>query len=754
MFAVPGSKLPCDARRIPDRRAADETAKKAARDAGNPRWDKVKSPSGVKLATDDPGTHNDYLDEYRRRHRDKPVNLALAAGRSRLLIVDCDTPEQVAAFLADADADPDTQPTVTTPGARAETKPGEPERWNHHGGGHYYFVVPEGVELPDCPDKMAIGDGESTYDVKAGDSYALIPPSQRPEGDYRLTGTVEVAPGWLLDKIAEFGAARRERATRVRTDHDGGAVAEWGSQITWADILGGTDWMPTGKADTCGCDTWTAPGVHDSEKSATAHEPGCAVWTVSPDPPLHIWTSHSFEPFEECARVADTEGHFVTRLDAVAAVDFDGNTDAVMAEHGLFEEPATFTYEDLGLEDPKANGDNVNQRKGEATVGRTARVIRSTPADQIEDDAPTWAWEYAGAGRIMLGTLAIFAGRPAVGKSTAARWFAAGFTTGTHEGCFHGQPQTVAYIATEEPWNYTIKPSLRAAGADLSRVLHVYAEHDGKESRMLAVEDEQALTEHLLEVGATVVILDPLMGTIAGKTDIYRNNETREALDPWKRIAERIDGVVIGIAHLTKSPSGDPLAAIQGSSAFGEVARSVLAFAKDDDSNRVMSQTKNSAGPEDLALEYAIDTQNITTSTGKVAEVSKFAITGSSDRTVDDILRDKFRGRGGSSGGAAAGQWLAKYLADGPRWAAQGITDGERDGFTKHQLTRARRACQIESKKATGTDGKWYWATPEQIKAEELPPERGPVTLPDTVPVVKPDPFPGPARSEVDDKAE
>jgi hypothetical protein len=39
--------------------------------------------------------------------------------------------------------------------------------------------------------------------------------------------------------------------------------------------------------------------------------------------------------------------------------------------------------------------------------------------------------------------------RPGAGKSTAARYFAGGYSNGTLEGCFHGEPQNIAYIASE-----------------------------------------------------------------------------------------------------------------------------------------------------------------------------------------------------------------------------------------------------------------------------------------------------------------
>ena len=49
---------------------------------------------------------------------------------------------------------------------------------------------------------------------------------------------------------------------------------------------------------------------------------------------------------------------------------------------------------------------------------------------------------------------------------------------------------------------------------------------------------------------------------------------------------------MIGVVHLTKVPGSDIVAAINGSSAFGEVARAVIAFAKDpqsDNGERVLS---------------------------------------------------------------------------------------------------------------------------------------------------------------------
>jgi hypothetical protein len=279
--------------------------------------------------------------------------------------------------------------------------------------------------------------------------------------------------------------------------------------------------------------------------------------------------------------------------------------------------------------------------------GHAISFIRAT---DISDDIPTWVWHYNDKGRIQLATLSLFAGRPGAGKSTAARYFTAGYTKGTISGTWEGKPQSVCYIASEESREYIIKPGLRAVDADLSRVYFPQVTFSGSDDvPVLATRDEQKLTNLLIAHDIRVVIVDPIMSTISSTTDVHRNNETRAALEPWSRIAQRIDGVVHGIVHLNKAPGGDVVAAINGSSAFGEIARSVFAFAKDpesEDGHRVMSQEKNNAGEEDLALVYDIEKQIVRTDSSRTAEVARFVIVGESDRTVGDVLRDTSRSGG------------------------------------------------------------------------------------------------------------
>ena len=78
---------------------------------------------------------------------------------------------------------------------------------------------------------------------------------------------------------------------------------------------------------------------------------------------------------------------------------------------------------------------------------------------------------------------------------------------------------------------------------------------DGKAVRLLSVLDEAALTADFIERDISVVIVDPVMSTVGGKVDLNRNNEVRDYLEPWARIAEAINGMVLAIVHLSKAPA-------------------------------------------------------------------------------------------------------------------------------------------------------------------------------------------------------
>lgn len=734
MLCYPGTKKPFDGRTVQARSAADKAARDEAKAAGRRNWESIKSPSGLALATTDPAVLDGYLAQYAKvfNTAGEPVaiNLAIEVGGSGLVVVDADTPTQVCAFVA-ANGAPDAAavPTVSTPGSEVG---GE---MVHHDGGHYYFTLTD-AQREALPRNIGAFtcDDEDGFAVLWDRRYVLIPPSVRKEGGYKAVGACAPAPGWLLEQIGEHGRDRAQRAQHSAGQAAyNGPVAQWGSSVSWAEILTDTDWVPLGRPDNCGCETWTAPGPHGSAKSATAHEPGCVVFD-SADPPLKIWTDHDIAPFTEAVAA---HGQAVTRLRAVAAIHYDNDMGAAMEDLGLQDEPVTLSP---GQRD-EASEDSAGQRGLRITwaseiepapvpwlwvdisesmaAHRTADPFR---ADDVADVACVPAGQNWSApdvetnGRIACGMVSIAAGREGSGKSSFGIWLTAKITRGTLPGAHYGQPRKVFYLATEDSWQHTLVPRLVAAGADMTKVakIEVVVQEGSTVSLSLPL-DTELLTREITKHQVALVVVDPLMSTLGAGLDANGSRDVRTALEPLAAMADRTKAAVVGIAHFNKSKGLDSLSRITGSGAFKDIARAVFVFA-DDGAERVFSQRKNSVGRYDLpSLTYTIRSEFVDTPTGR-APAGVFQFTGIADRTVDDVLDDERQRRRPKT---PVQQFLIDYItkhADavtGEVDAANVIAAGEDQQFSAKQITDARnraRNPEISTRKlGYGKDGRNLW---------------------------------------------
>ncbi|MET7705451.1 AAA family ATPase [Micromonospora sp. NPDC005413] len=346
---------------------------------------------------------------------------------------------------------------------------------------------------------------------------------------------------------------------------------------------------------------------------------------------------------------------------------------------------------------------------------RPRRRLVLTAASDIEPEPVVWAWRHEddltdGSGRIPLGSLSVAAGREGTGKSSFGIWLAAMITRGTLPGSLYGQPRAVIYAAVEDSWKYTLVPRLIAAGADLTKVFRVEVVEDEQDGTTLSLPVDNSLLEReMRRVGAALLVLDPLMSTIGAGIDTHRERDVRVALDPLARLADRARCVVLGIAHFNKGAGTDPSSLITGSGAFKNVPRSVFGFAADPEGGRVMTQTKNSLGRLDLpSLSYEIEGVEIPTRLGP-AHVGRLVWLGESDRSVTDILSDRGDPEDQEDRKDAA-DWLRGYLVDqgGEASAVDVFKAGEKDGFRKDALKRAKRKAGVLSEKS-GMDAGWMW---------------------------------------------
>lgn len=336
LLIEPGGKTPVDMRSANQKQKEDRAAQEEARAAGLPNWERAKSKGGVYLSTNDPELLGRYLKRYRDQYGDGvAVNFGVDVGRSKLLIVDCDTASQVQAFLTDFGAPLDLAPTVRTPGQRDAAG-----TWAHKDGGHFYFTLDE--PLPQYSGSLTAPGG---YVLLWSGRYVLIPPSVRPEGAYRLAGQDYPVTDRLKSMVRTAVESRMHRRTEAVANADlATAVDHWAAATPWEDILAPAGWILTARQDNCGCNIWTAPGDHASPKSATAHDVECSLgrYTVE-NAPLHVWTDYPGPELEEwmAARGSKT----LSRLQAAAALNYGGNVGEAMRAMELVPDAS----DDLGF---------------------------------------------------------------------------------------------------------------------------------------------------------------------------------------------------------------------------------------------------------------------------------------------------------------------------------------------------------------------------------------------------------------------
>lgn len=364
-------------------------------------------------------------------------------------------------------------------------------------------------------------------------------------------------------------------------------------------------------------------------------------------------------------------------------------------------------------------GSNWQQPGGIAPPGRR---VRATRASGIVPEPVVWTW----LGRVPRGEITLTPGRGGIGKSTFHAWLIAKLTLGTLPGAHYGTPRPCMVAATEDSWKRTIVPRLMAAGADLDLVYQIDVVTEEGEGVIISLpRDLVDLERNIVELGAALLSIDPLMGVVDGRLDTHKDRDVRQALTPLATLADRTQCTILGNAHFNKGSGSDPLALVMGSAGFGNVARAVLGFARDPDADEegtcVISLVKNNLGRLDLpSLSYRIENVNLQTPKG-VAEVGRLVMTGESARSVSEILAAANSVTGASSKTEVAAVWIKTFVQNkrlGYAPASEVLDAGQAAGFTVDVLKKARARAKLSTVKK-GMEAGWYWCLPGVEPSDE-----------------------------------
>lgn len=372
-----------------------------------------------------------------------------------------------------------------------------------------------------------------------------------------------------------------------------------------------------------------------------------------------------------------------------------------------------------------------------APVEPPPRAVRLTPAADIHIRPVHWLW----TGRLALGTLALLGGREGIGKSTLAYQIAADITRGHLSGVHEGEPRAVIVAATEDSWEHTIVPRLIGAKADLRHVYRVdVTTPEGHETEVILPRDLVELEKSVRDVNAALILLDPLMSRLDAKLDSHKDAEVRLALEPLVKLANATATSVLGLIHVNKSQSTDPLTLLMGSRAFAAVARAVLFVITDpdDETIRMLGQPKNNLGRTDLpTLTFRIDSHHVADTDEGPVFTGRINWQGETDRSIREILQSTGDAPEERNAVKEAAAWLIDYLTgmDGTAPYKLVVEQGRLAGHSVATLKRARATVHVVSEQggyppvghwrlplgsSERNDNKW---TPSSILKTLSPPE-------------------------------
>jgi hypothetical protein len=176
--------------------------------------------------------------------------------------------------------------------------------------------------------------------------------------------------------------------------------------------------------------------------------------------------------------------------------------------------------------------------------------------------------------------------------------------------------------------------------------------------------------------------------------------------------------MLVGLIHVNKSTSNDPLTTLMASRAFAAVARAVLFVMQDpdDDTIRLLGQPENNLGTMDLpTLTFRIGGVKVADTDEGEVWTGKLEWLGEGTRTIKDALAAASESAGDKSATSEASDWLQDFLTSEGGTADSAVInrEGLKAGHSRETLRRARQRLGVLSANS-GVPRRALWSLPGQ----------------------------------------
>lgn len=335
--------------------------------------------------------------------------------------------------------------------------------------------------------------------------------------------------------------------------------------------------------------------------------------------------------------------------------------------------------------------------KGGVIVPRKKHKAKLISVDQVEEKPVQWLFHpYIPKGKITL-----CAAYPGVGKTYLLCYIAACVSTGKpffNSTPFRNDPGRVIYLTTEDGVGDTLKPRMRACGANMENIATV-------------IDDEASLTfdspeieEFVKELSPDLIIFDPFQSYIGENVEMNAANKTRSVLNHIVALAEKYNIAIVLICHFNKNQKGDAITRIIGSTDIVGVCRSYLALGTVPGNKelRYMSHEKSSLAHKGLTVLFEISPEE-----GGIKYVD------TTQYTMDDYTSMASQTKRQAPALEECKDFIMRNMPEGKRLAKEMEELLKANSFSEATYKRAKAALNIISKRiGFGKGAIWYWILP------------------------------------------
>jgi len=221
-------------------------------------------------------------------------------------------------------------------------------------------------------------------------------------------------------------------------------------------------------------------------------------------------------------------------------------------------------------------------------------------------------------------------------------------------------------------------------------------------------------------------VLDPLLSRLSTALDTHKDAEVRVALEPLVALADRTGSAILGLIHVNKATTVDPLTMLMASRAFAAVARAVLFVAVDPEDEtgrrRYLGQPKNNLGTTDLPLlAFTIEPMFVADTDEGEVWTGHVVWQGEDDRSIAEVLRSAAEPSSERTELDGCAGWLGDYLTIHTVALSDTVkAEAKKYGHKERTLHRARKKIGA-GYTDHGFPRRTWWSrpglTPDEVKA-------------------------------------